>query len=342
MSQVLAAAIASGAALCFALASVCQHHDASRDALRQTTDKQPRDRLGRVTDNQWGNHTGDTRPDEAVLRWRLALRLLARPVWLLGAVAGVGGVLLQGVALAWGLLIVVQPVLVSGLLFALPLEALIDGRRPPWAQWGWAGFMVSGLALFLIATRPHSGDGMLHHTRLLVGSTLILTLCAVLLVVARRRGPRYRALLLGLVAGAGLGLSAVLGKYCLTLLHHGLVALLVSWPLWLLLPTAAASLMVTQAGFAAGPLVASLPPLTLLDPLIGVALGVLAFPETVATSPLALTGDLLGAAMITLGVIKLARHTAAPHVGTDTKLVPAQRSDTTCPEMATRGPSHAP
>jgi len=57
----------------------------------------------------------------AVALWQV----LKRPVWLAGAGAGLAGFCLHVLALSGGRLSVVQPLLVSALLFALPLSRML-------------------------------------------------------------------------------------------------------------------------------------------------------------------------------------------------------------------------
>jgi hypothetical protein len=54
--------------------------------------------------------------------------LVRRPEWWLGTLAGFGGYGLQAVALGLGSLLLVQPLLVLSLLFALPLGAKFSSR----------------------------------------------------------------------------------------------------------------------------------------------------------------------------------------------------------------------
>ncbi len=61
---------------------------------------------------------------------RLLGHLVTRPVWLAGLVAGAAGLVLHALALSGGRLAVVQPLLVSGMLFALPVSVALEGRRP--------------------------------------------------------------------------------------------------------------------------------------------------------------------------------------------------------------------
>jgi hypothetical protein len=66
----------------------------------------------------------------AALDPRLLVQLLHRPLWLFGWVPDAAGTALQAVALRFGPLALVQPLLVTGLFIAIPLEATpsrVDG-----------------------------------------------------------------------------------------------------------------------------------------------------------------------------------------------------------------------
>jgi drug/metabolite transporter (DMT)-like permease len=259
MSQSVAAGAALAAALCFAVSSVCQHHAASRT------------------------------PSGAGLRLGLLGRLLARPVWILGAVAGAGGVIFQVLALKWGLLLVVQPLLVTGLLFALPATMLVQRARPSLPEWLWAALLAAGLALFLLAARPHDVPGHPVDAPGALRATIVVVVLAALAVAA-----------------------GALGKYCLLLLNRGLGAMLASWALWVLIVIVIGALVVAQAAFQAGRLSASLPPLTLIDPLVAVYFGVVGLSETVMIAPQALAGEVVGAVAMTIAVTALARRSHTP------------------------------
>src|SRR3954463_12438669 len=85
-------------------------------------------------------------------RLQSVARLLRHPGFLTGQLAGVVGLLLHAAALATGLVIVVQPLLCTGLVMALALGALVDRRHPGRplphrGQWVAAVLVVVGLGL---------------------------------------------------------------------------------------------------------------------------------------------------------------------------------------------------
>ncbi|MGA7055393.1 MAG: DMT family transporter, partial [Mycobacterium sp.] len=59
----------------------------------------------------------------------MATSVVRQPLWWAGTSAAVAGYVFQALALAHGSLLLVQPLLVSSLLFALPLSARICHQR---------------------------------------------------------------------------------------------------------------------------------------------------------------------------------------------------------------------
>src|SRR5436309_215439 len=88
-------------------------------------------------------------PQESTLRRRL---------WLGGLACDVGAFLLQFWALDHGSLVLVQPLLVRGLLFALPLGAVLSPERMGRSDWIGAALVVAGLSVFLIVAQPDRGS----------------------------------------------------------------------------------------------------------------------------------------------------------------------------------------
>src|SRR5579859_1216250 len=89
---------------------------------------------------------------------RLLGRLARSPQWLLGMLNDVGAFGFQAAALAFGGLLVVQPLLVSGLLVALVLAARWSGTRVHALEWASAIVLCAALATFLIEASPTGGD----------------------------------------------------------------------------------------------------------------------------------------------------------------------------------------
>src|SRR5487761_2521861 len=89
--------------------------------------------------------------------WRLFLFLLRQPLWLFGWVGMAGSLIFQSLALHFGPLSLVQPLLVSELIIALVLRRvwLHQSIRP--ATWSVAALTGASLVIFLAAASPVEG-----------------------------------------------------------------------------------------------------------------------------------------------------------------------------------------
>ena len=249
---------------------------------------------------------------------RLFGHLLTRPAWLIGLLAAVVGLILHVVALDYGQLAVVQPLLISGVLFALPMSALLEGRRPSGREWLLALVLVTGLAAFLVAGRPSPGQVKLDADVLAWSTAIGMGVVVVMTVIGMKWATGHRCGLLGAAAGVGYGVVAALLKQATALFHLGITRLLTDWELYALIAAGAVALILTQVAYRAGPLAKSMPALTVSDPAASVLLGVLAFQESLATDPLAIAGQVIGFVVMGGAAAQLARREAeAGSVGGD-------------------------
>jgi drug/metabolite transporter (DMT)-like permease len=220
-------------------------------------------------------------PDDDARGGRLIARLVRSPRWWAGTVGDTGGFVVQAVALGFGALLLVQPLLVTTVLFALPLEAWITGRRIGRAEIGWAAVLVAALALFVVVGEPTAGlDRAPFATWAPALGVLVLLGLACVLLAGRRRGPR-RAALLAVATGLAYGLVAALTKSVVDALGEGVVVLLTSWETWALVVAVVGGTLLQQTAFGAGPLAASLPAVTVGEPVIAAVLGVVVLSEQV-------------------------------------------------------------
>ena len=270
MTQVLVVGCAIGSAMAAASSSVLQHRTARSAAQRD------------------------------VSGIRLLAHLVARPLWLLGLVIAGIGLGLHAVALSRGRLAVVQPLLVSGLLFALPASVMLEGRRFSFRDGFWATALVGALAIFLLTARP--GGGIVRaHTDVLVLTAAVGGVAMTLAALWGWRLQRHRAALLATAAGIGYGVAAALLKQSTMIAGaSGIGAVFTDWSVYLLIAVGASAIGLTQLAYRAGPLAESMPALTIVDPASAIFIGALAFHEELAHSPPAVIIEL--AAFVVMGV----------------------------------------
>ncbi len=206
--------------------------------------------------------------------------LVRRPLWWAGTASAVAGFVFQALALANGSLLLVQPILVSALLFALPLSARLAHRKVTRGEWAWAVLLTVALAVFVLLAKASPGD----YEASLTTSTVVAIVCtaAVLacVVVATRIAGWIRAVLLAVAVGVLFGVVAVLTKLVMHILtHEGLVAVLTTPVLYLLALLGVVAMLLQQSAFHAGSLQTSVPTMLVLEPVIAVILGAVVLGE---------------------------------------------------------------
>ncbi|MEO9222721.1 MAG: DMT family transporter, partial [Mycobacteriaceae bacterium] len=102
-------------------------------------------------------HSTNGVPADHAIGGAMATALARRPLWWAGTAVAIGGYVLQALALSKGSLLLVQPVLVSSLLFALPLSARLDHRRVTRSEWVWAVLLTAAIAVFVVVGNPRPG-----------------------------------------------------------------------------------------------------------------------------------------------------------------------------------------
>ncbi|TGD86469.1 hypothetical protein BayCH28_16860 [Mycolicibacterium sp. CH28] len=212
--------------------------------------------------------------DEQVGHVALFLRLLRDKKWWLGSLVAAGGFGLQAAALGYGSVLLVQALLVTSLLFALPLSARFAGRRITSSQWMWAVVLAVAVAVIVTVGNPSKGDSRAGiDLWLWVIATLGPFLAVCLLGARVMSGKPVAAVLLGVVAGSLWGLFAVLTKGVVDQLDRGVWALLKLPELYPWAAVAIAATALQQSAFRAGSMAASLPAVTVSEPMVGSILG---------------------------------------------------------------------
>jgi drug/metabolite transporter (DMT)-like permease len=253
-------------------------------------------------------------PMEHSLRLGLLVRLAQHKIWVIGLALDVAGFGLQFAALGHGALVVVQPLLVCGLLFALPLGALWGGRRLGRTDWTGAVLVCVGLAVFLIVANPKSGHANAGPTTwfALLGSTVAVS--AVLVALSLAADTRHRAVLLSAAAGIIYGAAAALTKTSSHLLSRGVVHVVDHWQPYVLVLFGVGGMLLGQSAFQAGTLDVSLPTMTVLDPVVSIMIGALVFHEGISSSSGAVMLEVISLVAMSVGIFMLARVEASSDV----------------------------
>lgn len=240
------------------------------------------------------------------LRLGLLLWLVRQPKWLAGVGTALVGNMLSGAALGMGSVALVQPLLVTRLLFALPLSAAWGRQRLTRRDWLGMFATAGGLATFIAVARPSASTTTtvpLWHWLVVVAA--IGSVTTALVVLARRQAPGREAPMLG--AGAGM-LFALQSGFTHTavkgFLGHGVGGLLLNWTTYAVVVTAVTGTLLAQSAYEMAPLAASYPTLAAVEPLAGIAIGTGVLGSTLVLGPVSV-GVFLAALVVMTGGIRL-------------------------------------
>ncbi|HVW79483.1 MAG TPA: DMT family transporter [Mycobacteriales bacterium] len=276
----LAIALSFATALCYAAGYVLQYHEAHEA------------------------------PDRLFLSSKkLILELVRHRIWVCGVIVMFIGSGLQAAALACGSLAVVEPILCTSLLFALPLSAAWRRERLTRRDWAGALAVCLGLALLLGVGSPSVGKPSMPQSEWLL-VTLAAWGAALFCVSVGKRATAAapRAALIGAASGILSGLQDALTHYTLhEMSAHGYFSQTLTWEMWVQIVAGFYSIALMQSAYKAGPLTAGLPTIAVGEPVVGMLIGVVALSEHLNASTAALTFECIGGAVMVAGTWVLCR-----------------------------------
>jgi drug/metabolite transporter (DMT)-like permease len=248
-------------------------------------------------------------PDQAEFKLKLIIDLLHRRVWLAAVAMMIISFVLASAALGTGQLASVQLVVVlelpmtiigGSLLFRTPLEA---------RTWIAIGMLTVGVIALLALLDPKSGQAKtIAPITWITMSAANIGALAVLVVAARAHSkPAVRASLLGIATGLGYGLTAAYTKgFADKFATGGIVGVFTAWEFYATIAAGVVSAFLLENAYQAGPLTASQPGITLIDPLISTIWGIVVYGET-TNHGLLLRLTVLPAIAVAGGVLLLSR-----------------------------------
>ncbi|MEA3020778.1 MAG: hypothetical protein QOI47_2302 [Actinomycetota bacterium] len=273
----MAVVAALGAALAYACAMVLQHRGA-----RQA-------------------------PPESSLRPGLLLDLAQRRAWIIGIGVNVVAFGLRAIALGRGSLVLVQPLVLSGLVVALVIETRLSGRRFSSRDILASAAVIGGVSLFLVAASPTRGRTVAPGSSWLVLAASVSPVVVVALVTGGRAIAEHRAARLAVAGGVLLAATAALTKQVAAGFSHDRLGVLGTWSPYALVVVGLVGTVVTQSAFQAASLRASLPVLNVVEPVASILIGVLVFRERLTSSTAGRVAAVAGLAALVSGVVSLSR-----------------------------------
>jgi len=256
-------------------------------------------------------------------------RLLRDRQWWTGGLVGAAGFALQAAALDFGSVVLVQALLVISLLFALLISAMVNHRRITRWEGTWAVLLVAAVAVVVTVGNPQEGQARASlHAWAVVAAIMVpaVVLCA---IGGRIFSGSISAMLLGLLSGSLWGVFYVLTKGVVAQFGHGIGALLRTPELYAWGVVAISATAWVQSAFRAGPLSASLPAVTVSNPLVASVLGVTILGETITKNNAARVVLAFSVAAMVVAMVALSRSQAdaSPQRGEKTGEKSAETAD---------------
>ncbi|MBB4689086.1 DMT family transporter [Amycolatopsis jiangsuensis] len=249
--------------------------------------------------------------ERGAVRVGILRSLAAQPMWVASLAVNAAGVVLQWIALSTAPLVLVQPLLALGLVFAVLVSGVLARRRPDRVVVAGTGLTVAGIAAFLVLARPTAGSDRPTLAVIAPSAAVLGVVLALCVAIAVRHRGQPRALALGTATGVLFGVTACLAKLAAADFTHGLGTALSGWPLYAVAGCGITGFLMSQNAFRAE--IAMAPALALmlsLDPLVSVLVGALWLGEGFRHDLPALAGEASALVVLLAGIAVLS--TRAP------------------------------
>ena len=223
-------------------------------------------------------------PADTTLRLSLITYAVRRGIWLAGFALMIVSFLLQAVALHFGRLSEVQPILTTELVFLVIVLVAWFGFTMGRREWIGVLTVCAGLAGFLYFADPVEGSlsPPLWEWAVTGGACGAAIVIAVLLAL---RGPRWwRAAMFGTAAAISFAFTAACTKVVSGFAASDWATLYRHWQTYALAFFGALAVFLAQNAIHAGPIVASQSTIVLIDPLASILIGIGLFGDDLRTN----------------------------------------------------------
>jgi drug/metabolite transporter (DMT)-like permease len=242
---------------------------------------------------------------------RVLVHLTHSSWWLAGTALSFLAMLLHATALRWGSIAFVQPLMLVGVVLAVPFRAALGRTLPGRREVVAVAVTVVGLATLLFSVTLAPGEATPRGDVAIVLALLGLALAVAAVAVGRRwlhGHDQWHASLLGATAGCLFGITAGLlkligGELGTPEARSGALPLLVVALVGIgILGTA-----INQRAYQIAPLAFSMPVVNVVDVLVAIGFGALVFGEVPGRGPGGMAVELLPLATLALGLREIAR-----------------------------------
>jgi drug/metabolite transporter (DMT)-like permease len=237
------------------------------------------------------------------------VRLVGERTWLIGSLALLTGYLFQAGALDRGRLSVIQPLLVTTVVFALPLGYFLTRQHVGRREVTGAAVIIVGLGLFTFFGDPAGGNENAPNSQWAIAIGLLSVLSVLMLVFGSGGGLSMKAAVYGTVAGILFGLSSALTKPTLDYLHESVGTMLSHWQCYALAVAGVFGFVLQQVSLGTGRLAPSVATVSVANPVVGILIGILLLDERLSRPGWHILVAVIGLCLALVGavVISLAR-----------------------------------
>jgi drug/metabolite transporter (DMT)-like permease len=235
----------------------------------------------------------------------MILDLVRNRKWLAGIGAAVGSYVFQAIALATGPLSLVQPLVVSELLFAIPISARCHRSRLGVREWAGLLTVTAGLVIAIVAADPRRGHPIQPFSAWIWPLVAVVALVAAGVLVGKTISGPARASLFALSGATMMALQSALFAATIASLRADIGHTFLTWQPYALIVASFTGLFLVQNAYQAGPLAASMPVMDAVLPMVSIGLGIGLFGEHVRTTLFGLAGAAAGIVLLVTGIIML-------------------------------------
>lgn len=244
-------------------------------------------------------------PSDKQFSLAMIVDLVRNRKWLAGIGAAVGSYLFQAIALATGPLSLVQPLVVSELLFAVPISARHHRSRLGPREWAGLLTVTAGLVVGIVAADPHRGNPIQPFSSWIWPLVAVVVIATAAVLIGKAISGPAQASLFALSGATVMAFQSALFAATIASLRADIGHTFVTWQPYALIVASFTGLFLVQNAYQAGPLAASMPVMDAVLPIVSIGLGIGLFGEHVRTTPFGLAGAVAGIVLLVIGIVML-------------------------------------
>ncbi|QHC66938.1 multidrug DMT transporter permease [Rathayibacter sp. VKM Ac-2759] len=239
--------------------------------------------------------------------------LLSRPSWVVGTLMLALAIVFQLTSLGFSPLIVVQPLGAVALVITAVVNARVSRVRLNKASIRAIMLCVGGVGTFVLVAAFNAVDKSIQTSQLITILVILAVVLTVFIIAFRvfRKGAKAIFYILG--AGVVYGFVATLAKVVLNRIKFGEFDPLTVVCIVALLAATALGGYFVQNAYSSGPPDLVVAGLTVIDPLVAVAIGIVVLGEAQYAAPWAIPLFILAGVVAIWGVFLLAKHHPQAH-----------------------------